>query len=123
MKCEGDKTYDKPGDCPVCNMKLVSVNDGDKEKPNTHVSHSHHEQEYQQVHNHSHEDAKVEKYLCTMLCEGDKTYPEPGDCPVCGIHLKKVEKTVVSKIIYTCPMHPEIRQDHTGSYPKRGINT
>lgn len=25
MKCEGDKTYDKPGNCPVCNMKLVSV--------------------------------------------------------------------------------------------------
>jgi len=27
------------------------------------------------------------KYYCTMLCEGDKTYPEPGDCPVCGMHL------------------------------------
>ena len=22
MKCEGEKTYDKPGNCPVCNMKL-----------------------------------------------------------------------------------------------------
>ena len=28
MKCEGDKTYDKPGNCPVCNMKLVSVDAG-----------------------------------------------------------------------------------------------
>lgn len=26
MKCEGDKTYSKPGDCPVCNMHLASVN-------------------------------------------------------------------------------------------------
>ncbi len=26
MKCEEDKTYDKPGDCPVCSMKLVAVN-------------------------------------------------------------------------------------------------
>ncbi len=24
MHCEGDKTYDKPGDCPVCGMHLVS---------------------------------------------------------------------------------------------------
>ena len=26
MKCEGDKTYDTPGNCPVCNMILVSIN-------------------------------------------------------------------------------------------------
>src|SRR5690554_6888982 len=25
MHCEGDKTYDKPGDCPVCGMHLVSA--------------------------------------------------------------------------------------------------
>lgn len=25
MRCEGDKMYDKPGNCPVCNMKLVLV--------------------------------------------------------------------------------------------------
>ena len=25
MKCEGDKTYDKPGRCPVCNMDLQKV--------------------------------------------------------------------------------------------------
>jgi len=25
MKCEGDKTYDAQGNCPVCNMKLVPV--------------------------------------------------------------------------------------------------
>ena len=25
MHCEGDKTYDKPGDCPECNMKLVPM--------------------------------------------------------------------------------------------------
>jgi Cu2+-exporting ATPase len=34
MRCEEDKTYDHPGNCPVCNMKLVPV--GDKN------SHSHH---------------------------------------------------------------------------------
>ena len=25
MKCEGEKTYDAPGKCPVCNMQLVSI--------------------------------------------------------------------------------------------------
>ncbi len=25
MHCEGDKTYDKPGKCPVCGMKLKEV--------------------------------------------------------------------------------------------------
>ncbi len=25
MKCEGDKTYDKPGSCPVCKMDLKEV--------------------------------------------------------------------------------------------------
>lgn len=25
MKCEGEKTYDKPGSCPVCTMNLVLV--------------------------------------------------------------------------------------------------
>lgn len=26
MKCEGAKTYDAPGNCPVCNMHLAPVN-------------------------------------------------------------------------------------------------
>lgn len=25
MKCEGEKTYDKPGSCPVCKMDLKEV--------------------------------------------------------------------------------------------------
>ena len=25
MQCEGDKTYDKPGSCPVCNMDLKAI--------------------------------------------------------------------------------------------------
>ena len=30
MKCEGDKIYDAPGNCPVCNMKLVPVGNSEK---------------------------------------------------------------------------------------------
>ncbi len=27
MRCEGDKTYDKPGKCPECGMNLKKVDD------------------------------------------------------------------------------------------------
>jgi len=30
-------------------------------------------------------------------------------------------KTVVAGTVYTCPMHPEIRQDHPGNCPKCGM--
>ena len=29
MGCEGDKTYNEPGRCPVCNMNLVPSGDRD----------------------------------------------------------------------------------------------
>ncbi len=29
-------------------------------------------------------------YSCPMGCEKDKTYTQPGACPVCGMHLKRV---------------------------------
>ncbi|MFO8234954.1 MAG: copper-translocating P-type ATPase [Bacteroidales bacterium] len=64
------------------------------------------------------------KYYCPMKCEGDKTYDQPGDCPVCGMHLKKEEAKQVpgsKKTNYTCPMHPEIKQDSPGSCPKCGM--
>ena len=56
-----------------------------------------------------------------MLCEGDKTYPAPGECPVCGMHLKKLEAVHESGTIYTCPMHPEVRSNKPGSCPKCGM--
>ena len=33
-----------------------------------------------------------EKYLCPMKCEGHKTYEQPGDCPVCNMHLVPVSE-------------------------------
>jgi Cu+-exporting ATPase len=33
------------------------------------------------------------KYICPMECEGDKTYDEPGKCPVCKMNLVPVGKT------------------------------
>ena len=117
MKCEGDKTYDEPGDCPVCNMHLVPVGE-QSEKTNGH--HHHHE-------HHQHKKTSASngqgKYFCPMRCEGDKMYEEHGDCPVCGMHLIKEESAKGrSKTIYTCPMHPEVKQDHPGSCPKCGMD-
>ena len=95
MKCEGDKVYDQPGVCPVCNMYLVPVgSDGHKHGHHHHgmhnlehgtEAHNHKEQTHEHTH-HSHTGGS-EKYYCPMRCEGDKTYNEPGNCPVCGMHL------------------------------------
>lgn len=117
MHCEGDKTYNEPGDCPVCGMHLVTLEDGQKSSQNEH-QHAHHE-----AHKHEHPKATGKgKYYCPMRCEGDKTYDEPGDCPVCGMHLNKEESSQPSNVVYTCPMHPEVKQDHPGSCPKCGMD-
>lgn len=45
--------------------------------------------------NHDHgadETATHEVYQCPMKCEGDKTYKEEGQCPVCHMDLKEVVK-------------------------------
>lgn len=80
-----------------------------------------------------HEHPKKEKkkkqngngvFYCPMHCEGEKTYDEPGDCPVCGMDL--VEEQSISSgsssDIYTCPMHPEVEQKGPGSCPKCGMD-
>jgi len=67
----------------------------------------------------------LQQYYCPMRCEGDKTYDEPGDCPVCRMHLNKMEtgaKPAGRKTFYTCPMHPEVKQNKPGTCPKCGMN-
>lgn len=59
MHCEGDKTYDKPGDCPVCGMDLVEEQNGSS---NT-----------------------AEQWTCPMHPEVIKA--EAGACPICGMPL------------------------------------
>jgi len=130
MHCEGDKVYQKPGDCPVCNMYLVSVEKSGKENPVNHKTFKVEDVDHQHPHPHTptpklnKQDTNQGKYYCPMHCEGDKTYEKPGDCPVCGMHLNKEESassSKISKIIYSCPMHPEVRQDHPGNCPKCGM--
>ncbi len=130
MKCEGDKTYDRPGDCPVCNMHLVPIEEQDNGSHGQSHSKENHLHDHQHAQDNQHHEAKAGgeshgKYYCPMRCEGDKTYDQPGDCPVCGMHLKKEEAKPVpgsKKSVYTCPMHPEIKQDRPGSCPKCGMD-
>ncbi|MCA1757924.1 MAG: cadmium-translocating P-type ATPase [Bacteroidales bacterium] len=140
MKCEGEKVYDQQGTCPVCNMSLVPVGvDGKSHEHHNHSEHKHdnkHRHTDEQAHDHSENKGghKLKsrpypvgggKYFCPMRCEGDKTYDEPGECPVCGMHLNKEETKPVSGrkgTVYTCPMHPEVKQDHPGSCPECGMD-
>ena len=57
MRCEGDKTYDKPGDCPVCGMDLI-------EQPKL---------------------VNQRTYSCPMHPEIKSTVP--GNCSICGMDL------------------------------------
>ena len=61
-------------------------------------------------------------YYCPMHCEGDKTYDEPGDCPVCGMDLVEEVSLKAEKPLYTCPMHPEVKEDEPGSCPICGMD-
>jgi len=50
-----------------------------------------------EVHAHAHEGT----WICPMKCDG-LTFDEPGDCPVCKMHLKPVETRPAQK--WVCPM-------------------
>jgi Cu2+-exporting ATPase len=69
MHCEGDKTYDKAGDCPVCGMDLVE------------------EQNLSSTH--------VEQWTCPMHPEVVKD--ESGACPICGMDLVPVQPDLSSE--------------------------
>lgn len=74
-------------------------------------------------------------YVCPM--HPDVVQDHPGVCPKCGMTLEeqpgaeppphdraaspRKESAPVPGTVYTCPMHPEIRQDHPGSCPKCGM--
>ena len=62
MHCEGDKTYDKPGNCPVCGMNLEKMHS---------VS------------------VKKKQYTCPMHPEIIRD--APGSCPICGMDLVPME--------------------------------
>ncbi len=62
-------------------------------------------------------------FYCPMHCEGDITYDEPGDCPICGMDLiEEISHSGSSVGQWTCPMHPEIVKDNSGDCPICGMD-
>lgn len=89
MHCEGEKVYDKAGDCPVCGMDLVKA-----------------------------PDLTVIKTLYTCPMHPEVIQETPGSCPICGMDLvpmgpsesedQKTYKDLVKKmkiaVVFTVPI-------------------
>ncbi len=89
MHCEGEKVYDKAGDCPVCGMDLVKA-----------------------------PELTVNKALYTCPMHPEVISEIPGSCPICGMDLvpmepsdsedQKTYKNLVKKmkvaVIFTVPV-------------------
>src|SRR5699024_4979262 len=183
MHCEGDKTYDQPGRCPVCNMHLKEVTtenkDSDKqvfavhgmtcqgckshvesilkntrgvkevtvdlEKGEAQVASDkplslkklqkafEEDSGSYQITNKGEKPAEAKKkpkgkgtgvFYCPMHCEGDKTYDQAGDCPVCGMDLVEEVNLQPQKTQYICPMRCEGDKtyDQPGDCPVCGMD-
>jgi Cu2+-exporting ATPase len=83
-----------------------------------HPKENHH---YEGHHANTSAGQRTGKYYCPMRCEGEKTYDQPGNCPVCGMNLVK-EQEAQPQVQYTCPMHPEIIKDQPGACPICGMD-
>jgi RND family efflux transporter MFP subunit len=92
---------DRPGDCPICGMKLVPIKPADA-KP----------------------AAASGKYLCPM--HGNVVADKPGNCPICGMKLEPVPAALLkgevktpggAAPVYFCPMHPTVVSGKPGECP------
>ncbi|MBN8644083.1 MAG: efflux RND transporter periplasmic adaptor subunit [Planctomycetes bacterium] len=72
---------DAAGECPICQMPLEKIPDG---AAVTAVQDQH------AIHDTLTPAPVAAKYYCPMKCEGEKTYDQPGRCPVCNMKLKEV---------------------------------
>ena len=98
---------DKPGDCPICGMKLVPIKPaGTKPAAQSGAAQA------------------SGKYLCPM--HGKVVTDKPGNCPICGMKLEPVPAALLkgevktpsgAAPIYFCPMHPTTVSDKPGACP------
>lgn len=72
---------DAAGECPICQMPLEKIPDGAAVKA---------VQDQHAIHDTLTPAQVAAKYYCPMKCEGEKTYDQPGRCPVCNMKLKEV---------------------------------
>ena len=89
----------KPGNCPICGMKLQLSTKEQMKKDVT------------------------KTYSCPvhMDVQSDK----PGKCSKCEMSLTlspKEKMKVETMNNYTCPMHPDVKSDKTGKCPYCGMN-
>jgi len=74
---------DAAGACPICQMPLEKIPDGAAVAvPDQHAAHD--------TLAPATSVPVAAKYYCPMKCEGEKTYDQPGRCPVCNMKLKEV---------------------------------
>ncbi|WP_228285672.1 MULTISPECIES: copper-transporting P-type ATPase [unclassified Marinobacter] len=92
---------DEPGDCPKCGMHLVPM---EQAGTSSHSGHSHHHSGHSHHHSgHSHQ------------CSGEHEKPSGDD--------RKYDRVPpgYSGVVYTCPMHPQVRQTKPGACPICGM--
>ena len=97
-------TSDKPGDCPICGMRLVEQKVSPAPNDKNRAA-----------------DAAAQKrlYICPM--HPQITSDKPGDCPICGMRLVEQKKTApaagtapVKKTMYRSTMNPNEVSDKPG---------
>ncbi|MBL8922936.1 MAG: efflux RND transporter periplasmic adaptor subunit [Myxococcaceae bacterium] len=84
---------DRPGQCPICNMKLVKADPPTKAESG-------------------------EMYVCPM--HPGVVQDRPGQCPSCNMKLVKADAPApkaAAAEMYVCPMHPGVVQDRPGQCP------
>ena len=98
---------DRPGDCPICGMKLVPIKAAGATPPVE-----------------AKPAAASGKYLCPM--HAHVVADTPGKCPICGMKLEPVPVALTSGELktssgaaptYFCPMHPTVVSDTKGTCP------
>jgi Cu+-exporting ATPase len=61
-------------------------------------------------------------YFCSAKCQGKfAADPQKYVTPVPSTGTAAPRTAAAAGAVYTCPMHPEVRQDHPGSCPKCGM--
>ena len=117
---KAEATIDMESHIPIKKFQDALQQDGGAYSIHEHGEHHHHSE------NKKKEQPKGKgtgTFYCPMHCEGDKTYDQPGDCPVCGMDLVEEQNlSVASTAQWTCPMHPEIIKDEAGSCPICGMD-